>query len=45
MIAENKGIALAIIIDNYGLINNKSRQWQKGVQYDKGQLTQNRLTN
>lgn len=45
MIAENKGIALFIIINNYGLPNNKARKWQKGLQYDKGPLTQNRLTN
>jgi hypothetical protein len=44
-IAKNKGITLPIIINNYGLLNNKAKQWQKGVQYDKGQLTQNRLTN
>jgi len=34
-IAENKGITLLIIINNYGLLNNKARQWPKGVQYDK----------
>jgi hypothetical protein len=45
MIVEKKGIALPIIINNYGLVNNKAKQWQKGVQYDKGQLVQNRLTN
>lgn len=45
MIAKNKGIALSIIINNYGLLNNAAKQWQKGMQYDKGQLIQNRLTN
>jgi hypothetical protein len=45
MIAKNKDIALFIIINNYGLLNNKAKQWQKGVQYDKGQLIQKKLTN